>query len=181
MTARCAWANGDPLLAAYHDAEWGVPIRDSRELWETLMLEGFQAGLSWLVVLRRRDGFRRAFRDFDPEAVARFTEADIDRLMADPGIIRARAKIAATIGNARAFLAMRDAGKDFSEFAWSMVGDAPIRGDGHVQASTPLSLSMSKALKQRGFKFVGPVIVHAWMQAVGMVDDHAPVCFRHRG
>ncbi|MBO1077673.1 DNA-3-methyladenine glycosylase I [Roseomonas haemaphysalidis] len=180
MTARCAWANGDPLLAAYHDAEWGVPVRDSRELWETLMLEGFQAGLSWLVVLRRRDGFRRAFRDFDPEVVARFGDADIDRLMADPGIIRARAKIVATIGNARAFLSMRDAGEDFSDFAWSMVGGAPILGNGHVQASTPLSLAMSKALKQRGFKFVGPVIVHAWMQAVGMVDDHAPECFRHR-
>lgn len=181
MPARCAWANSDPLLAAYHDAEWGMPVRDSRELWETLMLEGFQAGLSWLIVLRRREGFRRAFRDFDPEAVARFTEADIDRLMADPGIIRARAKIVATIGNARAFLAMRDAGENFSEFAWGLVGGAPIRGDGHVQASTPLSLAMSKALKQRGFKFVGPVIVHAWMQAVGMVDDHTPECFRHRG
>ena len=180
MTARCAWANGDPLLAAYHDAEWGVPVRDSRELWETLMLEGFQAGLSWLVVLRRRDGFRRAFRDFDPEVVARFGDADIDRLMADPGIIRARAKIVATIGNARAFLAMRDAGEDFSEFSWGLVGGAPIRGDGHVQASTPLSLAMSKALKQRGFKFVGPVIVHAWMQAVGMVDDHTPACFRYQ-
>ena len=150
MTARCAWANSDPLLATYHDAEWGVPVRDSRELWETLMLEGFQAGLSWLIVLRRRDGFRRAFRDFDPEAVARFDEADIDRLMADPGIIRARAKIVATIGNARAFLAMRDAGEDFSAFAWGMVGDTPVKGDGHVQASTPLSLAMSKALKKYG-------------------------------
>ena len=180
MTTRCAWANGDPLLAAYHDAEWGVPVRDSRELWETLMLEGFQAGLSWLVVLRRRDGFRRAFQGFNPEVVARFDDADIERLMADPGIIRARAKIVATIGNARAFLAMRDAGEDFSEFAWGLVGGAPIRGDGHVQASTPLSLAMSKALKQRGFKFVGPVIVHAWMQAVGMVDDHAPACFRYQ-
>ncbi len=176
MTARCPWANADPLLAAYHDAEWGVPVRDSRTLWETLMLEGFQAGLSWLVVLRRRDGFRQAFRGFDPEAVARFDDADIERLMADPGIIRARAKIVSTIGNARAFLAMRDAGEDFSGFAWGMVGGAPVRGDG--AASTPLSLAMSKALKQRGFKFVGPVIVQAWMQAVGMVDDHAPGCFR---
>ena len=180
MTTRCAWADGDPLLAAYHEAEWGVPVRDSRELWETLMLEGFQAGLSWLVVLRRREGFRRAFQGFDPEVVARFDDADIERLMADPGIIRARAKIAATIGNARAVLAMRDKAEDFSEFAWGMAGGAPIRGDGHVQASTPLSLAMSKALRQRGFKFVGPVIVHAWMQAVVMVDDHAPGCFRHR-
>ena len=181
MTTRCAWADSDPLLAAYHDAEWGVPVRDSRELWETLMLEGFQAGLSWLVVLRRRDGFRRAFQGFEPEVVAGFDDADIERLMADPGIIRARAKIVATIGNARAFLAMRDAGEDFSEFAWGLVGGAPIRGDGHVQASTPLSLAMSKALKRRGFKFVGPVIVHAWMQAVGMVDDHTPGCCRYQG
>ena len=178
--ARCRWCRATPAYRHYHDHEWGFPVTDDRRLFEKICLEGFQAGLSWLVVLRRRDGFRRAFRDFDPEVVARFGDADIDRLMADPGIIRARAKIVATIGNARAFLSMRDAGEDFSDFAWSMVGGAPILGDGHVQASTPLSLAMSKALKQRGFKFVGPVIVHAWMQAVGMVDDHAPECFRHR-
>ncbi|MBB2200877.1 DNA-3-methyladenine glycosylase I [Gluconacetobacter tumulisoli] len=177
---RCRWAETDPLLRAYHDAEWGVPVRDSRALWEMLVLEGFQAGLSWLIVLRRREGFRRAFRGFDPEIVARFDAADVERLMADPGIIRARAKIEATIGNARAYLAMRDGGEAFSDFAWSMVPDAPVRNTtGQVLAQSPQSLAMSKVLKARGFKFVGPVIVYAWMQAVGMVDDHDPACFRH--
>nr|WP_246379245.1 DNA-3-methyladenine glycosylase I [Gluconacetobacter johannae] len=179
---RCRWAETDPLLRAYHDAEWGVPVRDSRALWEMLMLEGFQAGLSWLIVLRRREGFRRAFQGFDPEVVARFDAADVERLMADPGIIRARAKIEATIGNARAYLAMRDKGEAFSDFVWNMVPDAPVRNTtGQVLAQSPLSQAMSKALKARGFKFVGPVIVYAWMQAVGMVDDHDPACFRHHG
>jgi DNA-3-methyladenine glycosylase I len=180
MTLRCSWARKDPLMAAYHDTEWGVPVRDSRLLWEMLMLEGFQAGLSWITVLRRRDTFRSAFAGFDPVAVAGFTEADVERLMADPGIIRARAKILATIGNARAWLAMQAAGEDFADFAWGLAGGAPIRLEGDaVPASTPLSTAMSKALKQRGFKFVGPVIVYAWMQAVGIVNDHAPDCFRH--
>lgn len=177
---RCSWARTDPLLRAYHDEEWGKPIRDSRVLWEMLCLEAFQAGLSWLIVLRRRDGFRRAFANFDPDIVARFDEHDVERLMADPGIIRARAKIEATIGNARAYLAMQERGEEFSEFAWGMVPDAPIRNTtGAVLPQSPLSEAMSKALKARGFKFVGPVIVYAWMQAVGMIDDHDPVCFRH--
>jgi DNA-3-methyladenine glycosylase I len=166
-------------MAAYHDTEWGVPIRDSRTLWEMLMLEGFQAGLSWSIILKRREGFRRAFDGFDPVKVAAYDEAKVAALMADPGIIRARAKIEATIGGAKIFLAMRDAGEDFAAFAWDLAGGEPRKGDGvTIVASTPASEAMSKALKAKGFKFCGPVIVHAWMQAVGMVDDHAKDCFR---
>lgn len=177
--SRCRWASGDPLMAAYHDTEWGVPERDPRMLWETLMLEGFQAGLSWIVVLRKREGFRKAFEGFDPEAVARFGEADVERLMADPGIVRARAKIEATIGGARIYLAMRDRGEDFADYAWSFTDGVPLAGDGHhVPASTDLSQRISKDMKKRGFKFVGPTIVYAWMQAVGIVNDHAADCFR---
>lgn len=176
---RCPWAESDPLMSAYHDEEWGVPVRDSRELWETLMLEGFQAGLSWSVILHRREAFREAFQGFDPKAVARFTEADVTRLLGNPGIIRSRAKIEATMGGARAYLAMQDAGEDFSAFAWSFVDGKPLRNTtGEVLAKTPLSEKLSAALKKRGFKFVGPVIVHAWMQAVGLVDDHRPGCFK---
>jgi DNA-3-methyladenine glycosylase I len=166
-------------MTAYHDTEWGRPQRDSRALWEMLMLEGFQAGLSWRTILLRRDGFRAAFSNFDPVAVAAFGPADVERLMADTGIIRARAKIEATIGGARAFLAMRERGEDLADFVWGMAGGEPIRGDGvTLPAQSPLSVAMSKALKARGFKFVGPVIVYAWMQAVGIVDDHARNCFR---
>ena len=168
-------------MTAYHDEEWGRPLRDSRALWEMLMLEGFQAGLSWRTILLRREGFRAAFKGFDPATVAAFGPADVERLMADPGIIRARAKIEATIGGARAYLAMQEKGEDFSAFAWGFVGGKPIRGDGTaLPAETPLSREISVALKKRGFKFVGPVIVYAWMQAVGMVDDHAKGCFRRR-
>jgi DNA-3-methyladenine glycosylase I len=177
---RCAWATGnDPVMTEYHDKEWGVPLRDSRALWEMLMLEGFQAGLSWRIILHRRENFRAAFANFDPEAVAAFTEADVERLMNDPGIIRARAKILATITGAKIFLRMRDAGEDFGQWAWGLAGGKPIKGDGKTLApSTELSATLSASLKKRGFKFVGPVIVHAWMQAVGMVDDHAANCFR---
>jgi len=176
---RCAWAEGDPVMEAYHDQEWGVPQRDSRALWEMLMLEGFQAGLSWRTILHRRDGFRAAFANFDPEIVARFGDADVARLMADAGIIRARAKILATISGARIYLAMRDAGEDFAGFAWGFTGGEVLRGDGvSVPARTALSETSSAALKKRGFKFVGPVIVYAWMQAVGIVDDHSAGCFR---
>lgn len=179
---RCAWAEGDALMTAYHDAEWGKPVRDSRMLWEMLMLEGFQAGLSWRTILYRREGFRAAFAGFVPERVAAFGDADIERLMGDAGIIRARAKIIATIGGARAYLAMQEKGEDFADFAWGFTGGAPIRGDGiTLAAQTPLSATISKALKARGFKFVGPVIVHAWMQAVGLVDDHAQACFCRTG
>ena len=179
---RCAWAAGDDLLMTeYHDKEWGVPVRDSRALWEMLMLEGFQAGLSWRIILHRREGFRAAFAGFDPEAVAAFTETDVERLMNDPGIIRARAKILATINGAKVYLAMRDSGEDFGKWAWALAGGKPIKGDGKIlAASTELSTTISAALKKRGFKFAGPVIVHAWMQAVGMVDDHAKNCFRRK-
>jgi DNA-3-methyladenine glycosylase I len=176
---RCAWAESDPLLRAYHDEEWGVPVHDSRALWEMLMLEGFQAGLSWLTILRKRDAFRAAFAKFDPKRVAKFTEEDVTRLLADPGIIRSRAKINATIEGARIYLAMQHAGEDFSKYVWTMAGGKPIiNRTGEAFARTPLSETISAALKKRGFKFVGPVIVYAWMQATGIVNDHSKGCFR---
>jgi DNA-3-methyladenine glycosylase I len=178
MPHRCAWAESDPLLRAYHDEEWGVPERDSRALWEKLTLDGFQAGLSWITILRKREAFRAAFRGFDPKAVARFGAADVARLLDDPGIVRSRAKIEAAVGNARAYLAMAEAGEDFSTFVWAMAGGAPIRNGGQIPAKTPLSEAISAALKKRGFKFVGPVIVYAWMQATGIVNDHTVGCFR---
>jgi DNA-3-methyladenine glycosylase I len=177
---RCSWADGDPLMREYHDAEWGVPEYDSRALWEKLMLDGFQAGLSWSIILRKRDAFRRAFKDFDPEKVARFGESDIVRLLGDAGIVRARAKIEATIGGARAFLSMRDSGEDFSQFVWAMAGGQPIQNNGKILTKSPLSEKLSKELKLRGFKFVGPVIVYAWMQAVGILNDHSENCFRRK-
>jgi len=177
---RCSWAKNDPLYCAYHDQEWGVPEYDSRALWETLMLEGFQAGLSWIIILRKRETFRKAFKNFDPAKVARFTEADILRLLQDPGIIRSRAKIQATIKGAQIYLDMQSSGEDFSKWVWGMAGGKPIQNDGTLPSQSPLSEEISKALKKRGFKFVGPVIVYAWMQAVGMVNDHAPECFRRK-
>lgn len=177
---RCSWPGNDPLYVAYHDEEWGVPQYDSRALWEMLMLEGFQAGLAWIVILRKREAFRKAFKGFDPAAVARFGERDIARLLEDPGIVRSRAKIEATIQGARSYLAMQDAGEDFSSFVWKMAGGKPIQNNGAVVAKTPLSEEISAALRKRGFKFVGPVIVYAWMQAVGVVNDHAPDCFRRK-
>ena len=181
---RCAWAESDPLLRLYHDREWGVPERDSRALWEKLVLDGFQAGLSWLTILRKREAFREAFHNFDPHAVARFGAADIERMLKNEGIVRSRAKIEAAIGAARIYLAMEAAGEDFSSFCWNMAGGKPIRvvrrSARDVPAKTPLSEEISKALKKRGFKFVGPVIVYAWMQATGMVDDHVVDCFRSR-
>jgi DNA-3-methyladenine glycosylase I len=176
---RCAWAQSDPLMRHYHDTEWGVPERDSRALWEKLMLDGFQAGLSWITILRKREAFRQAFKGFDPAVVARFDSSDVERLVADPGIVRSRAKIEATLGNARAYLAMQAAGEDFSTFVWTMAGGKPIPHAGHVPVKIPLSEAMSLALKKRGFKFVGPVIVYAWMQATGIVNDHVATCFRH--
>jgi DNA-3-methyladenine glycosylase I len=176
---RCAWAETDPLLRVYHDEEWGVPEYDSRMLWETLMLEGFQAGLSWLTILRKRESFRKAFLEFDPERVARFTEHDVSQLLSDPGIIRSRAKIEATIHGARIFLATQERGDDFSQLVWFMAGGHPILNtSGHVPAKTILSEDISTKLRKMGFKFVGPVIVYAWMQAVGMVNDHLQNCFR---
>jgi DNA-3-methyladenine glycosylase I len=178
---RCAWASRDPLMQDYHDREWGVQEHDSRALWEKLMLDGFQAGLSWSIILRKRAAFRRAFRNFDPKQVARFGARDIARLLRDPGIVRSRAKIVATIGGARAYLAMQAAGEDFATFIWDFVGGRPIQNSGRRRITqTALSVALSKALKARGFKFVGPVIVYAWMQAVGLVNDHAADCFRKR-
>lgn len=176
---RCQWAESDPLLRAYHDSEWGVPEHDSRMLWETLMLEGFQAGLSWLIILRKRESFREAFANFDPEAVAKFNEADVARLLLNPGIVRSRAKIEATIAGARIFLKMRGAGEDFSQYVWTMAGGKPIQNkSGIVPVKSELSEKFSADFKKRGFKFVGPVIVYAWMQATGIVNDHGQRCFR---
>jgi DNA-3-methyladenine glycosylase I len=178
---RCAWAQGDPQMAAYHDTEWGVPERDSRRLWEKLMLDGFQAGLSWRIILRKREAFREAFAGFRPEKVARFGDREVERLMANAGIVRSRAKIVAAIGNARAYLKMERAGEGFSDFVWGLAGGKPIlHTPGRVPTQTPLSEQLSRELKGRGFKFVGPVIVYAWMQATGIVDDHSPTCFRYR-
>jgi DNA-3-methyladenine glycosylase I len=177
---RCTWAGSTPIMQAYHDEEWGVPVYDSRALWEMLMLEGFQAGLAWSVILNKRPAFLKAFKNFDPEKVARFKEDDILRLLDNPGIVRSRAKIEATIGGARAYLDMQQSGEDFSKFVWDMAGGKPIQLKGPILAKTPLSEEISKALKKRGFKFVGPVIVYAWMQAVGITNDHAPDCFRRK-
>ncbi|MEO8877630.1 MAG: DNA-3-methyladenine glycosylase I [Polyangiaceae bacterium] len=175
---RCAWAESDPLLSAYHDEEWGVPEHDARRLWETLMLEGFQAGLAWITVLRKRDEFRKAFAKFDPVKVAKFGEHDIVRLMGNSGIIRARAKIEATIAGARIYGDMKKNGETFDAYCWSFTNGKVVKGDGkHVLAKTELSETLSKDMKKRGFKFVGPTIVYAWMQAVGIVDDHATACF----
>ena len=176
---RCRWAQNNHLLAAYHDSEWGVPERSPRALWEKLMLDGFQAGLAWITILRKRDAFRKAFADFDPEKVASFDEKKVTQLLADAGIVRSRAKIEATIGNAGAYLAMRDAGEDFSDFVWSFVDGAPVISDGgQPPTQSGESEALSAALKKRGFKFVGPVIVYAWMQACGLVNDHEAHCFR---
>jgi DNA-3-methyladenine glycosylase I len=176
---RCSWCDGDALMRDYHDTEWGVPVRDSRLLWETLMLEGFQAGLAWITVLRKREAFRAAFAGFSPQVVARFDVSDIDQLMANPGIIRARAKIEATIRGAQIYIDMANRGEHFADLCWSFTNGQPLRGDGRTAlASTPLSERISKDFKARGFKFVGPTIVYAWMQAVGIVNDHAHNCYR---
>ncbi|WP_213949342.1 DNA-3-methyladenine glycosylase I [Luteibacter sp. dw_328] len=177
---RCAWGESDELMRAYHDTEWGVPERDGRKLWEKLILDGFQAGLSWRTILARRDGFRRAFDGFDPERVAAYGADDVARLLGDAGIIRSRSKIGAAINNAKAYLAMRDAGEDFSRFCWDVVGGAPIAWEGPVPPNSPLSADISKALRQRGFTFVGPTIVFAWLEATGLINSHAPYCFRRK-
>ena len=182
--ARCAWANpADSLYLDYHDTEWGVPEYDARALWEKLVLDGFQAGLAWITILRKREALRAAFANFDPQVVARFGEADRARLMADPGIIRSGAKIDAAVRGARLYLDMAEAGEDFSAWLWSFVGGRPLQNRwasiGDVPAATPVSETMAKALKARCFSFCGPVIVYAFMQAVGMVNDHVTGCFRH--
>ena len=176
---RCRWAESSPLMRHYHDTEWGEPQRDPRMLWETLMLEGFQAGLSWEIILRKRDGFREAFAGFDPRKVAAFGEADIARLMGDVGIVRARAKIEATIRGAQIYNDMQKSGLQFDDYCWSFSNGKPLLGTGNATESE-LSGIISKDMKKRGFKFVGPTIVYAWMQAVGIVNDHAPTCFRRK-
>jgi DNA-3-methyladenine glycosylase I len=182
--SRCAWAQrGDALYEAYHDTEWGVPERDSRALWEKLVLDGFQAGLAWITILRKREAFRAAFANFDPDVVARFGPKDRARLMADAGIIRSNAKIDAAISGAKIYLDMRERGEDFSDFLWAFTAGKPITNHwttmAQVPAQTPLAAEMAKALKAKGFKFCGPVIVYAFMQATGMVNDHVVDCFRH--
>ncbi len=178
---RCSWAGNDLLMTTYHDEEWGVPMRDSRALWQTLMLEGFQAGLSWSIILNKREGFRRAFLDFDPEKVARFGTREIELMMADPGIVRARAKIESTIAGARIYLEMQKSGEDFADYCWSFTKGNVVMGDGKsFPTTTPLAEQIAKDLKKRGFKFVGPSIAYAWMQAVGIVNDHSNMCFRRK-
>jgi len=180
---RCPWCGTDPLYVAYHDREWGVPEYDSRALWEKLVLDGFQAGLAWITILRKREAFRAGFHGFDPEKVARYGEADVNRLLADAGIVRSRAKIDAAIRGARVYLDMRERGEDFSAWCWAFTDGRPIQNAlgvmGEAPAQTPLSVEMSKALRAKGFNFVGPVIVYAWMQACGLVNDHLVSCFRH--
>jgi len=181
---RCAWVGDEPLLRDYHDLEWGVPVHDDRRLFEFLTLEGAQAGLSWLTILRKRSAYRAAFADFDPETVAGFGESKFAELLANPGIVRNRLKIRSTVANARAFLAVREEFGSFAAYQWRFVDGRPIinnwRTIGDLPSSTPVSIAMSRDLKQRGFRFVGPTICYAHMQAVGMVNDHTVECYRWR-
>jgi DNA-3-methyladenine glycosylase I len=183
MGDRCGWCGTDPIYVAYHDTEWGVPERDPRALWEKLILDGFQAGLSWITILRKREAFRAAFAGFDPEAIARWGEAEVAHLLSDPGIVRHRGKIEATIGNARAYLAISE-GEGFDTFLWKHVDGRPVQNHfatlEEVPAETPVSRAMAKELKSSGFRFCGPTIVYAVMQATGMVNDHLVGCPRHR-
>ena len=180
---RCAWLGDNPAMLAYHDREWGVPVRGDKPLFAKLILDGFQAGLSWAIILRKRDAFLEAFDRFDPERMARYSAVRRRRLLADPGIVRNRQKIDAAIGNARAFLEMREAGQRFGPFLWSFVNGEPKqnrwRSRRQIPATSPESERMSKALVERGFRFVGPTICYAFMQAVGMVNDHIVTCYRH--
>ena len=180
---RCPWCGTDPLYVAYHDAEWGVPERDGRALWEKLVLDGFQAGLAWITILRKRDGFRARFQGFDPERVARWGEAEVAAALADPGIVRHRGKVEAAVRGARALLDMGGANA-FAAWSWDKVDDRPIvnrfTAMSEVPASTPLSASISRELKRLGFGFCGPTIVYAWMQACGLVNDHLTGCPRWR-
>ena len=182
MRERCGWCGNDPLYVAYHDQEWGVPERDARALWEKLILDGFQAGLSWYTILRKRDNFRAAFAGFRPEVIAGWGEDEIARLLADPGIVRSRAKITATIGNARAYLAIAER-EGFDQFLWRYVDGAPIQNRfarlTDVPAATALSHRISRDLRKAGFRFCGPTITYAFMQAVGMVNDHIVTCPAH--
>lgn len=184
MKTRCAWCSDDPLYVAYHDTEWGVPVHDDRLLFEFLVLEGAQAGLSWITILRKRENYRRAFGGFDPAQVARYGERKAAELLADAGIVRNRLKIAAAVANAGAFLRVQEEFGSFDRYIWDFVGGAPIqnarRSTGDIPARTPESDALSKDLKARGFKFVGSTICYAHMQATGMVNDHTTDCFRHK-
>ncbi len=181
--SRCEWAGSDPLYVAYHDNEWGVPVHDDRVLFEFLVLEGMQAGLSWMTILKKRENFRRAFDDFDPRRVAAYDDKKIAALLADAGIIRNRAKINATIGNAQAFLRVQEEFGTFGAYMWGFVGGKPIRNAWQAMSEIPAqseqSVALSKDLLRRGFRFVGPTIVYAHMQAIGMVNDHTVNCFRY--
>lgn len=180
---RCPWCGSDPLYIDYHDQEWGVPLHDEQRLFEMLTLEGAQAGLSWLTILRKREGYRRAFAGFDPQQVAGFDDTDVARLLADPGIVRNRLKIASTISNARAVLEVQARYGSLDAFLWSFVDGVPVRNSwrslAEIPASTPLSDAMSRELKRHGFRFVGSTICYAHMQATGMVNDHLRDCFRY--
>lgn len=180
---RCGWAGVDPLYVAYHDEEWGVPEYDPRALYEKLMLDGFQAGLSWITILRKRENFRRAFDGFVPDRIARYGTKKIETLMQDAGIVRNRAKIEGAVASARAYLDIMDKGPGFSELLWTFVEGRPkinrFRSPSQIPNETPVSRAISKELASRGFKFVGPTIVYAFMQAVGMVNDHVVKCYRH--
>ncbi len=179
---RCGWCGSNPVYVAYHDIEWGVPEYDSRALWEKLVLDGFQAGLAWITILRKRDAFRAAFEGFEPDVIAGWGEAEVARLLADPGIVRHRGKIEATIGNAQAWIKMEERG-GFDAFVWDYVDGAPVQNRwemlADVPAATELSTRMSKDLKKAGFRFCGPTIVYAWLQATGVINDHLVGCFRH--
>jgi len=180
---RCPWPQQDPLYLAYHDTEWGVPEFDDRALFEKLVLDGFQAGLSWITILRKRDNFRRAFDGFEPRKIARYAPKKIERLMQDAGIVRNRLKIEGAVASARAYLEVMEKEQGFSRLLWGFLDGRPkvnaFRSVKQIPAETPLSRQMSKELARRGFKFVGPTIVYAFMQAVGMVDDHLVSCYRH--
>jgi len=182
LTSRCTWCLSDPIYIAYHDQEWGRPVHDDRVLFEYLILEGAQAGLSWLTILKRRDGYRKAFHHFDAKKVAQLQASDVRRLMKDENIIRHEGKIRATIGNAKAFLQIQAEFGSFDAYCWKFVGGSPLRKrhkrGARLPATTPESDAFSKDLKRRGFKFVGSTIIYAFMQAVGMVDDHVAPCFR---
>ncbi|MCB0177281.1 MAG: DNA-3-methyladenine glycosylase I [Anaerolineae bacterium] len=183
MNTRCAWVGDDPLYIAYHDEEWGVPLHDDQRLFEMLILEGAQAGLSWITILRKRENYRLAFDHFDIETVARYDAAKIEELLANPGIVRNRRKIEATVQNAKAFLAIQEAFGSFDTYIWQFVGGQPIQNAwtslSDIPAKTPESTAMSKDLRKRGFNFVGPTICYAFMQATGMVNDHVVDCFRY--
>jgi DNA-3-methyladenine glycosylase I len=183
MDNRCGWSSSNEQMIAYHDAEWGVPVHDDRQLFGKLVLDGFQAGLSWAIILRKRDAFLRAFDGFNPDKMARYHARRVAKILRDPGIVRNKQKVKSAVGNARAFLTMKDAGESFDAFLWQFVGGAPKQNAWktlrRIPAETKESIAMSKALMERGFRFVGPTICYAFMQAVGMVNDHLVTCFRY--